>query len=260
MRATIEAQLASKLDAKLVHELLEAHAEAKRNFYLGGLRLSAVEGGRFCEAAFRLLEYATKNKSFTHLGKQLDTDKLIRDLSNLAPAQFNDSLRLHVPRSLRLVYDIRNKRDAAHLADDIDPNLQDATLVITVIDWVLAEFIRLYHNVPANTASKMVDGIVKRVAPVVQDFNGFLKVLNPKLGVSEHCLVLLYQRGEDGATFEELERWARPPMRANLKRTLDTLVDKKDHAHFDGSRYYITRHGEQYVERKNLITPAQLGK
>lgn len=47
MRATIEIQLASKLDATLVKELLDAHAEAKRNFYLGGLRLSAVEGGRF---------------------------------------------------------------------------------------------------------------------------------------------------------------------------------------------------------------------
>lgn len=258
MRATIEAQLASKLDAKLVKELLDAHAEAKRNFYLGGLRLSAVEGGRFCEAAFRLLEFVTKNNAFTALGKQLDTDKLIRELSNLSPTHFNDSIRLHIPRSLRLVYDIRNKRDAAHLADGIDPNLQDATLVVTVIDWVLAEFIRLYHNVPANTASMIVDGVVKRVAPVVQDFNGFLKVLNPKLGVSDHCVVLLYQRGEDGATYDELETWARPPMRKNLKRALDTLVDKKDYAHFDGSRYFATRRGEQYVEGKNLITPAQL--
>ena len=48
-------------------------------------------------------------------------------------------------------------------------------------------------------------------------------------------------------------------MRPNLQRALDTLVDKKkDYAHFDGSRYFITRCGEQNVEQKNLITPAQL--
>jgi len=259
MRATIEAQLASKLDGKLVHELLEAHSKAKRNYYLGGLRLSAVEGGRFCEAAFRLLEYETKNKKFTPLSKSLaSTDKLMLDLSNLDGSRFNDSIRLHIPRSLRLVYDIRNKRDTAHLSDGIDPNLQDATLVIGVLDWVLAEFIRLYHNVPANEASKIVDGIVKRAAPIVQDFDGFLKILNPKLQVSEHCLVLLYRCGEDGATYEELDKWARPKMRANLRRTLTTLVDIKDHAHFDGDRYYITRFGELYVEQKNLITPSQL--
>jgi hypothetical protein len=39
-------------------------------------------------------------------------------------------------------------------------------------------------------------------------------------------------------------------MRANLRRALDTLVDKKDDAHFDGSRYYITRRGGQYVEQR----------
>jgi hypothetical protein len=259
MRATIEAQLASKLDSKLVHELLEAHSEAKRNYYLGGLRLSAVEGGRFCEAAFRLLEYVTKDKKFTPLSKSLvGTDKLIAELANLDGSQFNDAIRLHIPRSLRLVYDIRNKRDAAHLSDGIDPNLQDATLVIGVLDWVLAEFIRIYHNVPADEASRIVDGIVKRAAPVVQDFGGFLKILNPKLQASEHCIVLLYQRGEDGATFEEMQEWVRPKMRANLKRTLDNLVEAKDYAHFDGNRYMITRRGEQFVEEKGLISPSQL--
>ncbi|MDE2229764.1 MAG: hypothetical protein KGL11_12090 [Alphaproteobacteria bacterium] len=259
MRATIEAQLASKLHRNLVHELLEAHSEAKRNFYLGGLRLSAVEGGRFCEAAFRILEYEAKGGKFTPLKKPLaNTDKLILELSNLDGSKFNDSVRLHIPRSLRLVYDIRNKRDTAHLADGIDPNLQDATLVIVVLDWVLAEFIRLYHKVPANEASRIVDGIVKRVAPVVQDFDGFLKILNPKLQVSEHCTVLLYQRGENGATYDELYKWVRPKMRANLKRTLDALVDKKDYVHFDGSRYFITRLGERYVEQAGLITASQL--
>jgi hypothetical protein len=259
VRDAIEKQLASSLDTTLVKELLDAHAEAKRNFYLGGLRLSAVEGGRFCEAAFRLLQDITERKH-TPLNKTLPkTDDLIFKLSQLDSSKFNDAVRLHIPRSLRLVYDIRNKRDTAHLGDGIDPNLQDATLVVTVIDWVLAEFIRLYHNVPANTASSMVDGIVKRVAPIVQDFNGFLKVLNPKLGVSDHCAVLLYQCGEGGATYDELKKWARPTMRKNLQRALDTLVNEKDCAHFDGTRFFITRRGEQYVELHNLITPAQLG-
>lgn len=258
MRDVIEAQLASVLDEVLVRELLEAHSEAKRNYYLGGLRLSAVEGGRFCEAAFRILQYLTQNKSFTPLSKSLpNTDKLILDLSNLDGTRFSDSIRLHIPRSLRLVYDIRNKRDAAHLSDGIDPNLQDATLVVGVIDWILAEFIRLYHNVSANEASHLVNAIVKRSAPIVQDFDGYLKVLNPTLGASDHCVVLLYQCGEIGATFQELEMWARAPMRANLRRTLDALSNKRAFVHHDGSRYFITRLGEQYVESENLITSLQ---
>lgn len=258
MRNTIEAQLSARLDSRLVKELLDGHAEAKRNFYLGGLRLSEVEGGRFCEAAFRLLEFVGKSGAFTPLGRQVDSDKVIRECANLSPTAFSDSIRLHIPRALRVVYDIRNKRDAAHLGDGIDPNLQDATLVVGAIDWVLAEFLRLYHNVSADEASTIVDGIVERVAPVVQDFDGFLKVLNPRLGPSDHCLVLLYHRGRDGATFDELRSWARPSMRANLRRTLRTLCDSRDLAHFDGSAYKITRLGERDVESRQLISPAQL--
>ena len=140
MLDTIRLGLAKTHDKKLVDELLEAYVEAKRNFYLGGLRLSAVEGGRFCEAAFRILEEATTGK-FTPLGQQLDVEKLRERLANLPSGTHSDSIRLHIPRALRVVYDIRNKRDTAHLADNIDPNLQDSSLVVYSLDWVLAEFV-----------------------------------------------------------------------------------------------------------------------
>src|ERR1700687_3590422 len=99
MRKTIEAQLSGFLPTRLVEELLDAHAEAKRNYYLGGLRLSAVEGGRFCEAVFRILEYAT-TAAFTPLGTTLSTDRLIDRLGNLPARSAPDSVRLHIPRSL----------------------------------------------------------------------------------------------------------------------------------------------------------------
>jgi hypothetical protein len=154
------------------------------------------------------------------------------------------------------VYDIRNKRDAAHLADGIDPNLQDATVVTTTIDWVLAEFVRLHHSVPADEAQRIVQDIVTRAVPIVQDFGGFLKLLKPNLAASDHVLVLLYQRGAGGATLTELSQWVRPAMRANLGRTLGVLVNRKDLVHFDGVRHMITQLGEREVEQRRLLDPA----
>jgi hypothetical protein len=246
----VRTQLASALPPKLVDELLEGHAEAKRNFYLGGLRLAEVEAGRFCEAAFRILEFITTG-NFTGLGKQINSEKIINAVSQITSQ--SDSIRFHIPRSLRSVYDVRNKRDVAHLADGIDPNLQDATMVISVIDWVLAELVRLYHVVSPNEAQKIVTNIVTKAVPIIQDFNGFLKLLKPNLAVSDHCLVLLYQRGETGATLAELQAWVRPSMRANLGRTLGVLVNRKDLVHFDGQRYLITRLGENEVESRQLL-------
>ncbi len=252
MRATVEGELSAKLNPKLVAELLDAHAEVRRNFYLGGLRLSAVEGGRFCEAAFRLLEEVSTG-AFTPLGRQLDTDRIIERLRGLGSSSYSDSIRLHIPRALRLIYDIRNKRDAAHLADGIDPNLQDATLVVSTVDWVLGEFLRLFHTAPPDKIHGLVEDIVTRSAPIVQDFDGALKVLKPDLSASDHCLVLLYHCGAKGATLEELDGWVRPKMRRNLRRTLRLLADQKDLVYASSDRYRITRLGEREVEIRRLL-------
>jgi hypothetical protein len=243
--------LSASHSPKLVDELLEAYVEAKRNFYLGGLRLSAVEGGRFCEAAFRMLQERTTG-TFKPLGKQLDTERLRNDLSHLPSSSYPDSIRLHIPRALRVVYDIRNSRDTAHLADNIDPNLQDSTLVVSILDWVLAEFVRLYHTVPANEAQAIVESLVTRRAPVVQDFAGFLKILNPNLAAGDYLLVLLYQRGKDGATYPELQLWSKPKMRPNLNSTLNRLVYDRAFVHFDGGSYFITESGMREVEQRKL--------
>jgi hypothetical protein len=255
MTTPIRTSLVASYDAAVVDELLAAYEEAKSNYYLGGLRLSAVEGGRFAEAAFRMLQQETAGK-FSAIGKSLPrTDKLIEELENLPTTSHPESVRLHIPRALRVVYDIRNKRDAAHLADGIDPNLQDATLVISMLDWILAEFVRLHHNVSANEAQKLVDELVTRVAPVIQDFDGFLKLLNPKLGATDQALVLLYQRGATGAEHTELEQWVAPKSRANLRRTLRAIVHTKAFAHQVGDRYTITRTGQLDVEKRKLVDP-----
>ena len=251
MFSSIEKSLKSSFDNKLVDELLVAYWESKRNFYVGGLRLSAVEGGRFCEAAFRMLQEVTTGV-FTPLGAQLNSEAVIKALSQLPHSQFGDSIRLHIPRALRMVYDIRNKRDAAHLADGIDPNVQDATLVIATLDWVLAEFVRIYHAVSPNEAQDIIVDLVTRGAPAVQNFSGFLKVLRTDLKAGGRVLLLLYERGSNGATFEELSNWVHPKMKKNLKTTLGRLDRELAMIHSSGPRFFITIKGVQEVERRKL--------
>lgn len=130
-----------------------------------------------------------------------------------------------------------------------------ATLVVSVADWVLAELVRLYHNVSPDEARDMVEQIVTREAPVIQDFSGFQKVLRRDFSSAEHFLVLLYAQGKNGATYSDLDGWALPRMRSNLRRTLRQLVDANGFAHFDGQRYFITQSGQRKVEQERLITP-----
>jgi hypothetical protein len=94
-----------------------------------------------------------------------------------------DSVRFHIPRTLRLIYDVRNKRDVAHLADGIDPNQQDATLVVRNMEWVLAELVRLCHNVSPAEVHGIIADLVSKDVPLIQVFDGFPRVLKAVEGV-----------------------------------------------------------------------------
>jgi hypothetical protein len=248
---SVRSVLESTYDLTLVRELLEAYEEAKRSYFLGGHRLSAVEGGRFCEAAYRILQSMTMT-TFTPLGAILDTEKVARQLNALRAADFPKSVRIYLPRALRIVYDIRNSRDAAHLADGIDPNLQDAALVVSVLDWVLAEFVRLSSRVPADVAQRLVTTVVTRKYPVVQTFDNRPKVLRTDLRAGDVVLVLLYHIGSEGVPVSDLSQWVPTTMKANLRRTLRTL-ETKALVHQYHDRAVITRAGERHVETGNLL-------
>jgi hypothetical protein len=242
--------VAAGVPTELVDEVLDAFAEAKRRFYRDDLRPSEIEGGRFSEAVFRILQWTTMQK-YTPIGKALPSVPMLID--TLEKAQGADSVRLHIPRTLRLIYDVRNKRDVAHLADGIDPNQQDAALVVRNMEWVLAELVRLFHNVPPAEAHGIIADLVSKDVPLIQVFDGHPRVLR-QLRASDHFLVLLYWRGAEGATYEELHAWGRPAMRGNLRRTLGTL-DSRDLLHLQSNRYLLTHLGERDVEKRRLLEP-----
>lgn len=241
--------------AVLVDELLEAYVEAKRRYFLGDHRPQEVEGGRFSEAVFRVLQHLS-GKSVTPLGKTLPkVDQLLQQLEG-AVGQ-SDSVRLHIPRTLKLIYDIRNKRDAAHLQDGIDPNLQDATLVVGNMDWVLAELVRLHHGVSADQAQRIIEDLVTKEVPVVQEIDG-QPVILADLQPRDQALLMLYRAGAVGATFDEVAGWLRvsPTNRGNLKKRLAALDAQRLILHHPGSgRYHVTDKGITEVQVRRLAQP-----
>ena len=242
----------------LANALLDAYLEAKRRFHLGDLRPHQIEGGRFAEAAFRILEHEVFGL-FTPIGTTLTkVPDIVKNLGNAPAAGSNDSLRIHIPRTLQAVYDIRNKRNIAHIAT-IDPNLQDASLVIAILDWVLAEFVRLYHQ-STTAADVIVQQIVSKEVPAMQMFGTFPRILK-SVPVPQHILILLYWKGPQGATRDELLGWivgeAKVPTAAQRKNfnTAMGRLDARNQIHDSGQRIVITKEGEREVDEKKLVEP-----
>lgn len=246
----------SGLPDELVDELREAYTELKEHFFLGKHRPAELEAGRFSEAVFRVLQWATgglpDGTPYTPLSKTLPRlDQEIERLKN-RPSKYDKSLRVRIPRVLRSIYDVRSGRGVAHLSGEVDPNLADATLVSACADWTLAELLRLYHGVPLGEAQALVDGLVKRQVPLVEMFGDFPKVLRADLSNPKKTLLMLYNRGDEGASLVDLSRWLKVTLGA-ARQTLQRL-DARAEVHFDEVKgtAFITKLGIKKVEAMDL--------
>lgn len=249
----VKNQLNQFYPQELVDALLDSYKDLVENFNRDKLRPSEVEGGRFCEAIIRMLQYKTTG-TYTPIGTPIgNLDTEISTLANLPKADFNESIRLHIPRTIRVIYDIRSKRDSVHLGN-IDPNLMDATLILNCCKWVLAELFRMELQIPVDEAQKTINYLIEKKIPIVQDFDGFLVTLNPRLSARDRILVLLYYRGKEGATREELSLWLPPKMKKQLTTNLNRLQHDKNFIHRVKNQIYITRLGEKFVEDNISIT------
>lgn len=240
----IREQLGGSLPTSLLDQMLLAYDKSRQYYFLGRYRPSCLESAFFAEAGIRLLQYITTG-NYTPLTEQLQ--KIPEEIRKLAQAstKYSDSIRLIIPKVLQVVYDLRNKRNIGHTGGDVNENFADATLALNNCSWVLAELIRIYHTGNIDTAQKIVDSLVEVKLPLIQDFNGFLKVLDPTLSLPSKILVILHHKGKDGVTATELVKWL--GSKNIYKRSYELI--KLDYIHKEDStgKYYITYAGEKHL-------------
>ena len=185
--------LENKYPTELVQALLQSYLEIRHNYSLGRYEASELNGGKFVEACVRILQFeTTPNHQYTPLGSSIYN--MINTLRNFesTPSSIHDSYRLHIPRILFGIYNIRNRRGVGHLGGDVSANLMDATYITTAANWVLAELYRLVQGTSPEKAAQVIQRIVTPQIPLVYDIGNIRRVLNPRLPVKEQILLLLY--------------------------------------------------------------------
>jgi len=208
MLSSISTQLQKHLDVGLVEELLRTYKEIKDQYFLGHHEPSELNGGKFCEVVYRILEYVTAGGKFTPLGRH--SPRLVEklwQLQGLDSSLYTDTVRVHVPRVLISIYEIRNKRGVGHVGGDVNPNFADSTYIAAGADWVMAELLRLYYGCSLNEAQRIVDGVVQRRVPVVHDYGDVKRVLNPRTKYPEQVLMLLASAAGGKLTEDQLIEW-----------------------------------------------------
>jgi len=229
----------------LVEHLLEHYKELKQEFFLGRYEQSLLNCGKFSEVVMRILECIVRG-NYTPFGKGVSWDALTKELEQLSKDEFSDSIRLLIPRITRVIYDFRNKRGVAHTGE-INPNLIDATFVVSACDWVMAEFVRLSCTEEPDEAQKIINSIIERKVPIVEEFEGDLKVLNPSLSVANQILLILYKKYPDYVSTDDLKKWIKTKSSGHVATVLRQLDDDA-RVYRRENENKITGTGIKYVE------------
>ena len=149
---------------------------------------SITKAGRFVEAVLKALwEHAG---AVVPTGKAFSAGKIVDQLAG--KVSLRDSLRLTIPRACRFTYEIASNRGARHDADEVEANEMDASAVLAVCSWVLAEMVRYSQKgFDLTEAKSVVDGLVKRKYPFVEEIDGrvYVDVAN---SAREAALLILW--------------------------------------------------------------------
>jgi hypothetical protein len=109
---------------------------------------------------------------------------------------------------LPALYEIRSNRGVGHVGGDVDSNHIDALAVLSISSWIMAELIRVFHNVHIKDAQKIADSLVDRKIPLVWQSGDIRRVLQPTLSIRDHVLLLSSLPGT--VTKDDLSLWIEP--------------------------------------------------
>lgn len=146
-----------------------------------------AKGGKFVEAVLKALW--VQIGEVVPKGRQFKVDNILNQITNKVAA---DRIRLTIPRACRFAYDIASNRGARHDADEIDANEMDATVMMSLCAWILAEMISFAQKgLDLNQAKSIVEGLMRRIFPFTEDIDGriYSEVGN---GAREVALVVLF--------------------------------------------------------------------
>ena len=250
LREEVRDSIAAAATTSLADRLLAEFDELNKRYYLGDFRPSELSGGRFSEATFRICQQVCFG-NHTPLGKKLpNTDDLLRKLEQTPSSSADDTFRVHIPRSLRLIYDLRNKRDVAHLGTGVSPNFSDASLVLACASWVVSEIVRVCHKCDVSTAQSIVNSLVQRRTPLIWTEGDIVRVLDPSLPYKDKVLLILHHLQPEWVEESRLFEWVEYSNASAFRKNVLGALHDEALIHFKDEKVKILPTGNAYVEQK----------
>lgn len=208
----------------LRNPLLVEYRSITRNYAEHRWQPSELAGGLFCEIVYTILAGYAAGAYASTPSKPQNFPQACRNLEN--NKHVPHSFQILIPRMLPALYDIRNNRGVGHTGGDVNSNHMDATLVLGMSNWVMAELVRVFHALPISQAQALVDALAERRIPLIWEGGSMRRVLDPDLDLREQIALLLASKnGQVGVT--DLLDWTGYGNKSYFLKTLRELHAKR---------------------------------
>jgi hypothetical protein len=180
------------IDPKVVGGLLTSYENLTARVRKGDLDAALAEGGKFVEHALRAVEFIRTGVAPPEIKAPHQT---VRDIEK--DTTLPEGLRVLIPRIAHsMIYDIRGKRGAIHVKE-IDPRAIDAALCVQAASWVMAEFLRQYHDGDERAVVLAMETLMRPHVPFIEQF-GDEHVVARKVPSDVELLLLLSREASQG--------------------------------------------------------------
>ena len=243
MLEEIKSELTAYIDAKILDEVLVHHNALKIAFRLQDWEKCLLRGGKFSEAVMKAVHFVRTGT----VTQQVKVESEINEVSKRS--DLPESIRLLIPRAVKILYALRSKRGGAH--GSFDPNAMDCAMIVPVADWIIGELVRLYCTADPEHAMKFVVGITTKSIPIVERIEEDYVVLRKGASARQEIGFILYSRYPERTTTAQLRKWSPNHSAANLSLSLANMRKAKlVHCNSDGS--VLTTAGIRAIEDEML--------
>lgn len=232
------------LPQELVENLINEFNKLHKSYFLGKWDSSQLNGGRFGEVFLRILE-CKNTGTYTQIGTQIQRRNIVTQI--VQNTSLPESLRLYIPPLTELIMDFRNNRNVAHLGA-IDVNGMDSSFIIAAANWMMSELVRLEGQTTPTEAQEMINKLIERKIPLIEDYGNRLKILNPNLISKHQILAYCYYKYPSTINDGDLFSWVDEKNKTRFKNTLKEL-DRSKLIDYHEEESKLTRFGLNWVEK-----------
>jgi hypothetical protein len=244
--------LLAKLPPLLRDELIAAFNQIVTNYRERRWEPSELNGGKLCEVVYTILRGHVDGIFPAKSSKPSNMVDACRTFEQAA-STFPRSVRIQIPRMLVALYEVRNNRGVGHVGGEVNPNQMDATCVLYMSKWIVAELVRLFHDVNTEIAETAIDAIVERVLPAIWKVGEKLRVLDTTTTMKEKTLLLLYHTAVP-LKEQDLFRWVEHSNASTYRRDVLRSLHRDKLAEYDkiACLIHLSPKGIAYVEKRIL--------